>query len=147
MIFSGSFCQHNDTSVGYFTKRIYSLLPECKRNKICSITSESIHIGLQNPIFHGFDHFFPHVRIVKIQISHILPVGSGRGNNISIGILGVPCLILYPWIVPGSMVCSPVQNYCHFAFVGFVGQFAQIFQITVFGTYFIKILDTVRRIY
>ena len=102
---------------------INSLCPEIQWRTVGIISTETIHIGSKDPVFHIPDHEQAHSRVGIIELGNIIPSHSRRTDDIPQAILQVPVLVAGdPAIVPVGMVCNPVKNDTHIPAVGAINK-------------------------
>ena len=98
-----------------------AVLPEFERDIVGGVAAETVDTDLLDPEFHGVDHRLAEIRVVEVQVRHIVPAGAGRTDDVAGFVVGVPFrMVLDPRIVPGSVVGDPVDDDGHAALVGAV---------------------------
>ena len=87
----------------------------------------AIDVVFGNPILHRVNHCPAHIRVVKVQICNIGPVGPRWVNDVAVLVLGVPLGVLGdPWVTPAGVVCHPVQDYLHAHALGLFHQVPKV---------------------
>ena len=126
--------QKQQLAVGNSLEAVHCGLPECKGNVVRRIKAESVDSYLKNPELHLVNHGGVQSGVCVVQVSHIEPIGSGRMNDASRCIGGVPLGVLgNPWVVPGSVVGNPINDDRNFALVGLGDQRFKVFHAPKLG--------------
>ncbi len=123
------------------------LHPEIVRHIVGGIAAETIHPDLGHPPFHRVNHREPHFGIVEVQVGHVRPVRVFGEDYVPFPVLGVPVLVFRPGVVPSRVVCHPVHDYGHSAFVAGGNHLAEAFNCPKFGVDRFVVTDAVRGIF
>ena len=122
-----------------------AVFPEFEGYIVGGIAAETIDADFFNPEFHGIDHGLAESRIVEVQVSDIVPAGTGRADDITCLIVGVPIrMVLDPLVIPGGMVGDPVDDDGHTALVGAGYEGLEVLEGTEFRVDGRIVLDAIR---
>ena len=125
-----------------------AVFPEFEGHIVGRIAAEAVDADLYDPELHGVNHSLAEFRIVEVQVSDIVPAGTGRADDFAGIIVGVPLrVVLDPLVVPGGMVGDPVDDDGHAALVGTVYEGLEILEGTEFRVDGSIILDAIGTLY